>query len=63
MNALELEIETMDPVDYWQLHRWSWHEAGDVAQTCHMPNLARFYHDLEEDAEWVLSQILGISLN
>lgn len=63
MNAVELENELMDPVDYWQIHRQSWHQAGDVAGYCHYPNLANFYYDLEEDAEWVLTQVLGVSLN
>jgi hypothetical protein len=63
MNAVEIENELMDPVDYWQIHRESWHKAGDVAGFCHYPNLANFYYDLEEDAKWVLTDVLGISLN
>jgi hypothetical protein len=63
MNALEVEMELMDPVDYWQIHRSGWHHAGDVAGFCHYPNLANFYYDLEEDAEWVFINVLGVSLN
>jgi hypothetical protein len=63
MNAVEIENELMDPVDYWQMHRNGWHTAGDVAGYCHYPNLANFYYDLEKDAEWLLSQAFGVSVN
>lgn len=63
MNALEIEMELMDPVDYWQIHRSSWHNSGDVADVRHYPNLASFYYDLEQDAEWVITQVLGARLN
>lgn len=62
MNAVNIEQELMDPADYWRLHARGWHHQGDVAGYCHYPNLANFYYDLEEDAEWLLSQ-LGYSLN
>lgn len=63
MNALEAEMELMDPADYWRIHARSWHQAGDVAGFCHYPNLANFYYDLEAEAEWVLTDVLGVSLN
>lgn len=56
MNALEVEMELMDPADYWQMHRGVWHHAGDLADNRHYPQLANFYYDLEEDASWLLSQ-------
>lgn len=56
MNALEVEMELMDPADYWRIHRQGWRQQGDVAGYCHYPNLANFYYDLEEDADWLLSQ-------
>lgn len=62
MNAVSIEQELMDPADYWRLHAQGWHHQGDVAGYCHYPNLANFYYDLEEDANWLLSQ-LGYSLN
>lgn len=63
LNALEIEMEMMDPVDYWSMHRRGWHTAGDMAGYCHYPNLAGFYYDLEQDAEWLLDQVFGASLN
>lgn len=63
MNAVEVEIELMDPIDYWQIHLKGWHTSGDMADHCHYPNLANFYHDLEEDAKWFLLQTFGVSSN
>lgn len=63
MNALETEIECMDPADFWRMHASGWHHSGDVAEYCHLPNLANFYYDLEGDAEWFLVNVLGVSPN
>lgn len=60
MNAVMIEQECMDPVDYWTMHKQGWHTAGDAAGYCHYPKLANFYYDLEEDAQWLLSQIFGV---
>lgn len=63
MTGLDIELELMDPADYWRIHKDSWHHAGDVAGFCHYPNLANFYYDLEEDAAWFMANILGVSPN
>lgn len=63
MNALEAEIECMDPVDYWRMHRAGWHDTADRLETAHYPALSDFYHDVEDAAGWFLTDVLGVSLN
>jgi hypothetical protein len=63
LNALEIEMECMDPVDYWYMHKSGWHQAGDMAGFCHYPNLANFYYDLGEDVAWLLDQVFGVNPN
>lgn len=62
MNALEAEIECMDPIDYWLMHRAGWHDAADRLEVAHYPALSSFLHELEDAADYVLNTF-GISLN
>jgi hypothetical protein len=62
MNAVMEEIEMMDPVDFWAIHRNGWHTAGDTASYCHLPNYSQFCYELEEAATYVLDQF-GVNYN
>jgi len=62
MNAVMEEIELMDPVTYWTIHKQGWHDAASRFEVQHYPALSGFCLELEEAADYMLD-VFGISLN
>jgi len=62
MNAVEIEMELMDPTDFWAIHRVGWHSAGDMASYCHLPSYSEFCYELEDAAAYMLN-VFGVSPN
>lgn len=62
MNAVQFEMEMMDPTDYWALHREGWHLSATLAEGMHLPALQEFYKELEDAATDVLGHF-GVCLN
>jgi hypothetical protein len=54
MNAVEIEMELMDPRTYWQMHKSGWHSFADTAAEAHSPAISNFFHELEEAADVIL---------
>lgn len=62
MNAVELEMELMDPIDYWLMQRSGWHVSGDMANDMHLPNYSAFCYELEDAAKFMLD-VFGVNYN
>lgn len=54
MNAVEIEMELMDPRMYWRMHQSGWHTCADMAAEAHSPAMSAFFRELEDAANTVL---------